>query len=172
LQPIDDDAFFDDQPFDEQPFEEDEAYDPFAEDDPGVGDDPVFDEDLPELSADDLATFLPDLEVVASDPEFAYFAGETGLEVAAYAYAYDVDGNNVEIVRFDATADELNAAMAESFSYELVQVEDLPDGATAYDWPEVDRAIVIDSYIISAYFDLDGSSMQLLLEQATFIAGR
>ncbi len=166
FQPIDDEPFFDEQPFDEQPFEEDDDYDPFAEDEP------VFDEEPPELSADDFAVYLPRLEVTANDPEYAYFAGETGLAALAYGYAYDVDGNSVEVVRFAASAEELNAAMADSFSYELVQVEGLPEGATAYDWPEVDRAIVVDNFIVSAYFNEDETSMQLLLEQVTFIAKR
>ena len=49
--------------------------------------------------------------------------------------------------------------MDESFAYELVEVDGLPEGATAYDWPEVDRAVVIDNYIVSAYFGDDGDSI-------------
>ena len=161
LQPIEDDSFFDDQPLNN--------------DDVGdllTGDDPVFDEEIPELSVEDLEVFLPGLEVTASDPEFAYFAGETGLPALSYGYAYGADGDSVEIVRFDATAAELNAAMDSSFAYEVVEVQNLPEGATAYDWPDVDRAIVVDNYIVSAYFDEDGGSMRLLLEQVTFITGR
>lgn len=151
LQPIEDDSFFDEQP---------------------LNNDPVLDEEVSELSAEDLEIFLPGLEVMASDPEFAYFAGETGLPALWYGYAFDSNGDNLEIVRFDATAAELNAAMDSSFAYEAVEVENLPEGATAYDWPDVDRAIVVDNYIVSAYFDEDGSSMRLLLEQVTFIARR
>lgn len=154
----------------------------FTEDDPFMEEDPFFEEDdpfeddepdfvQPELSQDAIDTMLPGLDISASDPEFAYFAGATGFPATWYVWAYDFDtGASIEVLSFDVSAQELTAALEASSAYERVEVDGLPEGAVAFDWPEVDRAIVIDNFIVSAYFSEDGASEELLLRQVEAIA--
>jgi len=153
-------------PLDEGEFEEfpdDEGDDPFAEDE---------DFTEAELAAEDIALFPADWTLFASDAEFAYFAGAVGIPAVSYTTGYLDSGTNILVERFDATADELNAGMLGASPYVLVEVEGLPAGATAYDWEGVDRAVVIDGFIISAYFEDDGSAMALLNERVNAIANR
>ncbi len=150
----------------EDPFFEEEEDPFFEEDDP-------FDYVQPDLTQDAIDTMLPGLDISASDADSAYFASATGFPATWYVWAYDFDtGASVEVVAFDVTAQELTAAMDESFAYERVDVPGLPEGAVAFDWPDVDRAVVIDNYIVSAYFNDDGSSEALLLRQVQAIADR
>ncbi len=146
-------------------FDEADGYDPFAEDNEG------FEDSFTELevSAEDLALFPADWTVFANDASFAYFAGEVGLPATSYVTGYS-NGPSILIERFDATADQLNAGMLDASAYVQVDVPGLPAGATAYDWEDVDRAIVIDGFIVSAYFDADGSAMDVLTERVNAIA--
>lgn len=151
-------------------FEDDEdSYDPFAEDqdeDVDGGDFEAF-----EVSADDAALFPSDWFVEAIDPDGAYFALSIDIPAVTYTRGYLEDdfGTWIEIERFDVSADVINTQMTQNSLYEQVEVEGLPAGATAYDWEGVDRAIVIDGFIVTAFFDDDGSSMALLTERVNAI---
>lgn len=153
---IDDDPFFEDFP------EEEEGYDPFAEENEGFT--------QPALTPEDAALYPDGWTVQAYDATTAYFGGAIGITPVSYTEGYLDFGPIMYIERFDATAAELNAGMAETFSYVEVQVDGLPAGATAWDWEGVDRAVVIDGFIISAYFLDDGSAMTLLNERVNAIA--
>lgn len=154
----DEDPFFEDVP------DEEEGFDPFAEDE-----DSDFDA-APDLAPEDAALFPADWEVYASDPEFAYFASTVNLPAVSYTTGYLDFGPSILVERFDASAEQLNAGMLASSAYVVVDVAGLPAGAVAYDWVDVDRAIVIDGFIISAYFDDEGSAMALLNERVNAIA--
>ncbi len=157
--PIEDDPFFQE----EDPF--------FEEISPSIeGDEPFAPLELPQEALDVL---LDDIDFEASDPEYSYFAGETGFPATWYAYAYDFDtGASVEVLAFEATGAELIAALEGSFAYERVDVGGLPEGAVAFDWPDVDRVVVVDNFLVSAYFSEDGSNEALLSRQVEAIANR
>lgn len=149
------------------PEENEDGYDPFADDE---GTDNGGFEEL-EVSVADAALFPADWFLEAVDPEGAYFANSIGIPAVSYTRGYLEDdfGTWIEVERFDVSADVLNAAMADGSLYDLVVVEGLPAGATAYDWEGVDRAIVIDGFIVTTYFDDDGTAMALLTERVNAI---
>ncbi len=168
------DPFGDFEPIIENPSIEEPVFEDFPEDEEGY--DPFgADEEASaeiELADEDAALFPSGWVVFASDKDFAYFAGTTGIPAVSYTTGYFDGGPSILVERFDASAEQLNAGMVDAFPYELVEVPGLPAGAMAYDWADVDRAIVIDGFIVSAYFDDDGSAMALLTEQVNAIANR
>lgn len=161
--PVFEDEFLPVEPDEDPFFEEDETFE-----DSGNDDEPAFEE--PELAAEDLALYPADWTVYANDTDFAYFAGAVGIPAVSYTTGYSSGGPSILVERFDATAEQLNAAMLEASPYVQVDVAGLPEGATAYDWEGVDRAVVIDGFIVSAYFEDDGSAMALLTERVNVIA--
>lgn len=165
---IEEDPFADepiiDEPVIEDLPEDDDGYDPFAD----VED--VEDAVDREVSPEDAALFPQGWDLYADEPQYAYFAGVIGLPAVSYTTGYIDFGPTILVERFDATADVLNAGMANNSVYVEVEVEGLPAGATAYDWDDVDRAVVIDGFVLSAYFDDDGSAMALLNERVNAIA--
>lgn len=167
---FEEDPFFEEEdPFfeEEDPFfeEDEDNYDPFAEDEEPLDAPPAV------LSAEDAALFPSDWTVDVEPTTDAYFAGALGIPAVSYLIGQAPDGTLVYIERFDATADELNALMADFDLYEQWDIGGIPDDATAYDWEGVDRAIVIDGFIISAFFDDGGgNAMTTLGERVTAIA--
>lgn len=154
-----------DEPIVETEPDEDDSYDPFTDDGDATDSNTTFD-----LTPEDAALFPAGWTVFASDTDAAYFASVTGFPAVSFTTGFSDDNASILVERIDASAAELNAAMAEAFPYEVVEVAGIPAGATAYDWEGVDRAIVIDGFIISAYFDDDGTAMAALLERVNAIA--
>ena len=143
-------------------------------------DEPEFEEleklddefEQPTLDPAAAEVFLPELEVSAADADFSYFAGVTDFPASWYAYAYSNESfGSIEIVAFDVSTADLVAAMDEVDPYVRLEVDGLPEGAVAYEWPEVDRVIVIDNYLVSAYYGFE-ENQDLLVEQVQHIANR
>lgn len=161
-------SFGTDDPYiiDVDPFVEDEPYDPFA-------DDEGFDDDVaPTLDPASADTFLPGLDLTAGEPENAYFAFATGLEAAWYTYGFSPQtGATVEIVAFDVSSADLIAAMNGADAYTRLDVDGLPDGAVAYEWPDVDRVVVVGNHLVSAYYGFE-ADQDLLIEQVNYMGNR
>lgn len=168
---FEEDPFFEEaeDAIEEDPFVEEgeDGYDPFS-DEEGFDDGDVVELDV---SVADAALYPSDWFLEAIAPDGAYFANYIGIPAVTYTrgYAEDDFGTWIEVERLDVSADAINAEMMQQSLYELVEVEGLPDGATAYDWEGVDRAIVIDGFIVTAYFDDDGTAMALLTERVNAI---